>query len=173
VRRAGHVFSPAAGDDQWIAIAVRDDAEFMALCNVMERLDLVRDPRYATHPSRLRHQDELEDLVAAWTRGQDKHQAAERLQSAGVPAAPVNDAAEAVASLYLAHRGHFTDLTHPAIGTVAHEGLPFRLSATPGGQYRAAPCLGQDTDMILRDILGLSETEIAQLARDGTTSADP
>ena len=62
---------------------------------------------------------------------------------------------------------------HPEIGAVAHEGMPFRLSATPGGQHRAAPCLGQDTEMILRDILELSEAEIAQLARDGVISAQP
>jgi hypothetical protein len=80
---APHGMFPAAGDDQWIAIAARDDAEFQALCDVMEHPDLVRDPRFATLPSRLRHQDELEGLVTAWTRGQDKHEAAERLQSAG------------------------------------------------------------------------------------------
>jgi crotonobetainyl-CoA:carnitine CoA-transferase CaiB-like acyl-CoA transferase len=74
--------------------------------------DLAQDPRFATLPSRLRYQDDLEGFAAAWTRGQDKHQAAERLQSAGVPAAPVNDAAEAVGSRYLDHRGHFTELMH-------------------------------------------------------------
>ncbi|MGE0223289.1 MAG: CaiB/BaiF CoA transferase family protein [Acetobacteraceae bacterium] len=170
---APHGLFPAQGDDQWIAIAVRDDAEFASLCAVMGRPDLPSDPRFATLPVRLRHQDELEAIVAGWTRGQDKHAAAERLQSEGVPAAPVNDAAEAVASPYLAHRGHFTDLPHPEIGEVPHEGLPFRLAATPGRQHRASPCLGQDTEMILRDILGLSAEEIAQLARDGTISADP
>ena len=170
---APHGMFHAAGDDQWIAIAVRDDAEFQALCEVMEHPDLVRDSRFATLPSRLQHQDELESAVADWTRCQDKHQAAERLQSGGVPAAPVNDAAEAVASRYLAHRAHFTELMHPEIGVVPHEGLPFRLVATPGGQDRAAPCLGQDTDMILRDILELSEAEIVELVRTGTISADP
>src|SRR5262249_50830289 len=134
---------------------------------------LTRDARFATLPARLRHQDELDDEIAAWTHHQNKHEAAERLQLAGVPAAPVNDAAEAVVSPYLAHRGHFTDLLHPEIGVVSHEGLPFRLSATPGGQHRASPCLGQDTEAILRDIIGLSEDEISALARAGTIAADP
>jgi crotonobetainyl-CoA:carnitine CoA-transferase CaiB-like acyl-CoA transferase len=170
---APHGIFPAAGEDQWIAIAARDDEEFQSLCHVMQRPDLAQDPRFAALPVRLRHQDELEAIIADWTRGQNKRDAADRLQSAGVPAAPVNDAAEAAASPYLAHRGHFTDLFHPEIGVIPHEGLPFRLGGTPGGQHRASPCLGQDTDMILRDILGLTDADIAQLARDGTISAEP
>jgi crotonobetainyl-CoA:carnitine CoA-transferase CaiB-like acyl-CoA transferase len=164
---------PAAGDDQWLAVTARTDAEFQALCDVIGRPELAADARYATLTQRLRHQDELEAEIATWTRGQDKHAAAERLHAAGVPAAPVNDAAEATASPYLAYRQHFTTLEHPEIGPIAHEGLPFRLAETPGAQHRAAPCLGQDTLAILRDTLGLTDTEIAQLERDGTIAADP
>lgn len=170
---APHGIFPAAGDDQFVAIAARDDAEFRTLCALMGRPDLADDPRFATLSARLRHQDALEELIGAWTRGQDKQVAADLLQSAGIPAAPVNDAAEAAANPYLRHRGHFTDLRHPEIGVVPHEGLPFRLSDTPGGQHRASPCLGQDTEMILRDVVGLSDVEIAQLMRDGTIAADP
>lgn len=170
---APHGIFPAAGDDQWVAITARDDTEFHTLCAVMGRADLSRDPRFATLSGRLRHQDALEALIGAWTREQDKHAAAELLQSRGVPAAPVNDAAEAASSPYLRHRGHFTALRHPEIGVVPHEGLPFRLSDTPGGQHRASPCLGQDTVTILREIVGLSEAEIAELARAGTIAADP
>jgi crotonobetainyl-CoA:carnitine CoA-transferase CaiB-like acyl-CoA transferase len=170
---APHGIFPSAGDDQWIAVAAPDDAAFQSLCTVLQRSDLAQDSRFATLPDRLLHQDELEAAIAGATRLHDKQALAERLQAAGVPAAPVNDAAEAAASPYLADRGHFTDLLHPEIGVVPHEGLPFRLSATPGGQHRASPCLGQDTEMILRDILGLSEAEIVRLARDGTIAADP
>lgn len=170
---APHGVFPAAGDDQWVTIAARDDAEFRMLCALMGRPDLTEDARFATLSERLRHQDALEALITTWTRGQDKHQAAALLQSAGIPAAPVNDAAEAAANPYLHHRGHFTALHHPEIGVVPHEGLPFRLSDTPGGQHRASPCLGQDTAMILRDIVGLSDAEIDDLARAGTIAADP
>ena len=170
---APHALFPAAGDDQWLAIAVRNDAEFQALSAAMGRPDRTQDERFATLPARSRNQDALEAEIAVWTRGQDKHAAAAGLQAAGVPAAPVNDAAEASASDYLAFRKHFTTLDHPDIGPVPHEGLPFRLADTPGGQYRTSPCLGQDTLAILRDTLGLSEAEIAQLDRDGTISADP
>ncbi len=170
---APHGMFPAAGVDQWLALVARDDAEFQALCDVMHRADLAQDARFATVMVRLRNQDALEAEIAAWTRGQDKHAAAERLQAAGVPAAPVNDAAEAAASEYLAFRRHFTMLDHPEVGRVPHEGLPFRLSGTPGAQHRASPCLGQDTLAILRDTLGLTGAEISQLERDGTISAEP
>lgn len=170
---APHGIFPAAGDEQWVAIAIHDDPAFHTLCAVMDRPDLARDPRFATLFGRLRHQDALEAVIGAWTGERDKHAIAELLQSRGIPAAPVNDAAEAAASPYLRHRGHFTALTHPEIGVIPHEGLPFRLSDTPGGQHRASPCLGQDTVTILRDIVGLSATEIAELARAGTISAEP
>jgi crotonobetainyl-CoA:carnitine CoA-transferase CaiB-like acyl-CoA transferase len=165
-----HGIFPAAGDDQWIAVAAPDDAAFAALSRVMGRPDLAA---HADLRGRLANRAAIEDAVAAWTSRQDKHAAAEALQAAGVPAAPVNDAAEAFASPYLAFRGHFTDLDHPEVGRTAHEGLPFRLSDTPGAQYRAAPCLGQHNHAILREVLGLTDAEIARLEQAGTISADP
>ena len=65
---APHGMFPAAGDDQWIAIAVGNDAEFQALCDVMEHPDLARDPRLATLPARLQHQDEVSLLPGAVVR---------------------------------------------------------------------------------------------------------
>ncbi len=170
---APHDAYPAAGDDEWVAIAVTTEKAFDALCRVIGEPALADDPRFSTLPQRRRHQDELRAPISAWTRMRDKHAAAAALQGAGVTAAPVNGGGDGAESAYLAARGWFTVLDHPDIGPVAHEGLPFHLSRTPGGQHRAAPCLGQDTQAILRDIVGLSEAEIDAMARAGTISAEP
>jgi crotonobetainyl-CoA:carnitine CoA-transferase CaiB-like acyl-CoA transferase len=170
---APHGAFPAAGNDEWVAIAITNDAKWQTLCRIIGDPALAGDPRYATHENRLRNQDALEASVAAWTRQHDKHATAEALQAAGVPAAPVNGGKDGAHSPYLAARGWFKQLDHPEVGRIAHEGLPFHFSLTPGTQRSAAPCLGQHTTQILSGIVGLSDTDIAELARAGTTSAEP
>jgi crotonobetainyl-CoA:carnitine CoA-transferase CaiB-like acyl-CoA transferase len=170
---APHDAYPAAEQDQWLTIAVTSDAEWRALCQVIGAPDLASDPRYATLANRLPNQDSLYQTIARWTRQHDKHHAAEVLQAAGVPAAPVNGGKDGAESAYLKARGWFTELDHPDVGRVAHESLPFHFSRTPGGQRFAAPCLGQHTKAILSDIVGLLDAEIADLASTGTIAADP
>jgi crotonobetainyl-CoA:carnitine CoA-transferase CaiB-like acyl-CoA transferase len=168
-----HGAFPASGNDEWVAIAVTSDAEWRALCDVIGDPALAGDPRYATHEYRLLHQDSLEAAIANWSRQHDKHAAAETLQAAGVPAAPVNGGKDGANSPYLAARGWFKQLDHPEVGRIPHESLPFHFSLTPGTQRSAAPCLGQHTIQILSGIVGLSDAEIAELARAGTTAAEP
>lgn len=170
---APHDAFPAAGEDEWLAIAVTTEAAWHALCGTIGRPDLAADPRFATLPARLANQDALYQPIAAWTRVRDKQAGADILQAVGVPAAPVQDARDCAASRYLAARGYFTELEHRDVGRVMHEGLPFHLSLTPGGQYRASPCLGQHTEAVLSGIVGLSATEIAELEHAGTIAAVP
>ncbi len=170
---APHDAFPASGADEWVVIAVTNDSEWRALCETIAESALADDPRFATLAERLRNRDALDERIARWTRGRDKHEAASALQAAGVPAAPVNGGKDGAESAYLKARGWFTVLDHTEVGRVAHESLPFHLDLTPGGQRRAAPCLGQDTRMVLADIIGLSAAEIDALTRAGTISADP
>ena len=170
---APHDTFPARGHDAWVAIAVTNDEEWRALCAAMGMPDLATHPDYATLSDRLRHGDALHERIASWTRHQDKHEAAALLQSAGVPAAPVNTAKDLVQSRYLAERDFFTTLDHPEAGSHPYQGLPFHLTLTPGAQRRAAPCLGADTHFILSDLLKLSENEIQVLHEAGTISPIP
>ena len=170
---APHDAFPAAGDDEWIAIAATDNAAWQALCAAIGRADLAADQRLADLAGRRAHEDAIGEAVAAWTRTQDKHAAAAALQACGVAAAPVQNGRDGAASPYLQARGYFTDLVHSDIGPVVQEGLPFHLAATPGSDRFAAPCLGEHTAQVLTEIGGLSAVEIAALEAAGATSAVP
>jgi crotonobetainyl-CoA:carnitine CoA-transferase CaiB-like acyl-CoA transferase len=169
---APHDVFPALGEDQWIAIAATDDDAWNALCAIVAP-SLRNDPRFATMEGRLSHQDELFEPIAAWTRRHSKFDAATLLQSAGVGAAPVLEAREVAEASYYRDRQFFSRLEHREAGSHDYHTVPIRLSRTPGGDRRAAPCLGQDTETILADILGLTHQQIEALAAAGVTSAIP
>jgi crotonobetainyl-CoA:carnitine CoA-transferase CaiB-like acyl-CoA transferase len=170
---APHGAYPAAGTDQWLAVAVLADAVWPAFCAIIGAPDWAEDAGLRTLAGRKAREDEIDERLAAWTLRHDKHEAAALLQAAGIAAAPVLDASEVLASPFLQARGFFTPLSHPEAGERLHQGLPMHLSRTPGGNHRAAPTLGQDTEAILAELLGRDEAEIARLAALGVTANIP
>jgi crotonobetainyl-CoA:carnitine CoA-transferase CaiB-like acyl-CoA transferase len=170
---APHDAYQAKGNDEWVTIAVGSDDEWRTLCAIMDRPDLASDPRFAAFAARWQHQDLLREPVSAWTRQHDKAAIAERLQAAGVRAAPVNTPKDVTESPYLAAREAFVTLSHPDAGTHGYMTLPFRLSLTPGGQHRASPCLGADTRKVLLELAGLTVQEFEELEAEGVTSNVP
>jgi crotonobetainyl-CoA:carnitine CoA-transferase CaiB-like acyl-CoA transferase len=169
---APHDTFPALGEDQWVAIAVTTEAQWQALCVTLGDPRL-RAAEFNTLAGRLAAQDRLATIIGDWTRGQPKLEAAERLQTAGVPAAPVQKADDALASPYLAARGFFTTLDHPEAGRHPYQGLPFHFSGTSVGATRAAPCLGEHTLTVLEDWLHLPAQEIQALHAAGTIADTP
>jgi crotonobetainyl-CoA:carnitine CoA-transferase CaiB-like acyl-CoA transferase len=162
---APHDAFPAAGEDQWLAIAVFDDAGWRRLCAVIGREEMAGDPRFATLAARKANEDALTAEVAAWSRRQDKHAAAARLQDAGVAAAPVATPRDLAESAYLAARGFFAEIEHADAGRHRYPGLPMHLGRTPGGPRRPAPTFGQDNLRVLTDILAMDEAAVARLQR--------
>jgi benzylsuccinate CoA-transferase BbsF subunit len=170
---APHGVYPCAGEDRWVAIAVGTDAEFAALCRVMGRPELAADGRFADVVSRLRHQDELDKIIADWTRQHDHLELMSRLQAAGVPAGAVLDGRELLADPHLQAREFFRELDQPGAGRypVSFGGL--KLYRTPARIIRPAPRLGEHNEYILGQLLGLSGEEIAALERDGVIGRIP
>src|SRR5262249_28048253 len=129
------------------------------------------DGRFATRTGRSAHAAELDALVAAWTRDLDADELMERLQAAGVAAGRVADAADLCArDPQLAARGHFVDVPTPEGGTVRLDGPAVLLSETPARVRGPGPLLGEHTDEVLHEVLGLDPNEIAALRADGVVA---
>jgi crotonobetainyl-CoA:carnitine CoA-transferase CaiB-like acyl-CoA transferase len=170
---APHDAYACAGDDEWVAIAARDDGEWQRLCAVIGRDDLAGDPRYATAQARREHSGELRQPVTAWTATRAKGQAAAVLQAAGVPAAPVNNGRDIAGDPGLRAAGFFVTLEHPEAGRHEYPGLAFRLARTPGAVRAPAPCFGQHNRAVLSGLLGLDDAAIADLYAAGAVADQP
>ncbi|WEJ59764.1 CoA transferase [Devosia sp. FJ2-5-3] len=168
-----HDAFPTSGHDQWIAIAALDEGQWQALCAQMGQPKLASDPRFADLGRRRDNEDELTKIIGDWTRGQDKHELAGRLQAAGVAAAPVQTPKDVAEDPYLAHRGFFTELEHPDAGRHKHPSLPMHLSATPGAQVRSAPPFGWHNRHVLENVLKLSPEEIAAIEASDAMATEP
>ena len=160
---APHGVFRSKGDDRWVSLSVRDEAEWQRLCEVMGQPALRSDTRFASLAARKENEAALEAIVTAWTQERTADEATQALQNAGIPAYPALDALDMVNSPHVGARDYFVELEHPEVGTRRHMGIPWTMSRTPCEIRRPAPCLGQDTDAVLTDIVGLSQDEIAAL----------
>jgi benzylsuccinate CoA-transferase BbsF subunit len=168
VAAAPHGVYPCLGEDRWIAISAQDHAAWMALLAVLGTPGLATDPRFVDAVARWRHRTELDQALAAITATLDARDLMTRLQAAGVPAGAVQDAADVLLhDPQLRHREHWVYLEHGEMGRTVYNALPFRLSRTPGYPHRPAPLLGEHTDQVLAESLGMEADAIAALRAEG------
>jgi len=170
---AGGGSASGGGDDQWVAIACEDDAQFAALCGAMGQPELAADGRFADVVSRHRNQDTLDGLISDWARGRTKEEVTEVLQAAGVPCSPVLSVPEVFADPHLRARGFYESVSHSVAGVWEVAGPHWRLSESPVHVRLPAPAFGEHNRYVLGDLLGLSEEEMAALEREGVTGATP
>ena len=161
-RMAPHGCFPAAGNDEWVSIACNDDG-FAQLADIVPGL---QDERFATLASRKEHEDELERIVADWTRELDRWYVTGLLQARGIAAFPSFTCKDIIEDPHLNARGFVERLEHPEVGIRAHTGIPWRFAERPNGVRMPAPQLGGHTVEVLRDVLGLSDGEIDGLQAD-------
>jgi crotonobetainyl-CoA:carnitine CoA-transferase CaiB-like acyl-CoA transferase len=164
---APHGVFRCAGEQRWVAIAVRDDTEWHRLASAMGRPGLADDPRFATLADRKRNEDALESLVTEWTVARPPEAAVAVLQRAGIAASVSMNSQDIADDPHLAESGFFVHLPHPEVGTRLHLGIPWRMSDTPCTVGHAAPCLGEHTDDVLRQVLGYDDERIAVLRARG------
>jgi benzylsuccinate CoA-transferase BbsF subunit len=156
-----HGVYPCAGEDRWIAIEVRERSEWDGLTAILGELG---------EPGLRGGADSGADIdtrIAAATARHDPFALAAKLQASGVPAGVVNRGSDLLSDPVLRERGHFWPLEHPEMGTVSYNGPAYRFSDTPTRLTNAAPCLGADTDHVLRELLGYTDAETAALRDQG------
>ncbi|MCS7207021.1 MAG: CoA transferase [Dehalococcoidia bacterium] len=162
-----HGAFPAQGTDRWVVIACFTDAHWEGLVRAMGSPSWATDPSYATFLGRKAHEDALEQRLAQWTRQYDAYALMTLLQSYGVPCGVVQSQEDLFRDPQLAHRGHFVRLRHTEIGDHHYDGIPFRLSRTPGYLRKAAPCLGEDNAFVFTHLLGISQEEYEAYKAEG------
>jgi formyl-CoA transferase len=154
------------GSNDYVYVMVGTVRMWEALCKVLDRLDLLDDPRFATGAGRAEHEPVLHDIVAEWCRTKTKHEAMTVLADAGIAASAVMDTHDVFHDPHLNARGFVQEVPHPTHGSVLLLDKPFRLekSHVP---LQAAPVLGADTDGVLAAELGLAADDLAALRADG------
>ncbi len=156
--------------DSEILIFCLTEAHWRSIAKLMDREDLLGDPRYANHGTRLRIADEVDGLVARWTATHQRDALIAILIEAGVPCAPVRDVEEVIADPETAMRGMLVESTYPTRGAIKVSGSPVKLSDAPqptSDSLRRPPELGEHTEEVLGSI-GIDAPEIARLKADGT-----
>jgi len=153
-------------NDEWISLAVATDAQWHALCTAMGRSALARDALFVDLRSRHIHAAGLDQLIAAWTRGEDADELAARLRRQGIAAYKSLSSLDLVSDESLWRRGFFPSVTDQHHRTTTIVGAPWRFSATPATIARAAPTLGQDNDYVLGELLGLTPAELQRLINE-------
>jgi len=157
-----------ATNDGYVAIFTASERHWHSIARVLGREDLLSDPDYASTPARAAKMTEIDAMVEAWTKGQSKDAVMAELTRAHVPCAPVRTAREVVNDPHLNERGVWVDIEHPRRGKTRVPISPIRLHGTgPSQVTRPAPLLGQDTDRVLSELLGLSADELAKLHAEG------
>jgi benzylsuccinate CoA-transferase BbsF subunit len=129
--------------------------------------DWTQEERFATLLGRKAHEEELDSLVSQWTQGWEAHELMRTLQQVGVPAGVVQTTRDLFDDPQLRHRGHFVFMDHPEVGRHPVQRSEFRLSQAPGEFRHPAPILGQHTIEVCKEILHMSEEEIAALTEAG------
>ncbi|OGO31806.1 MAG: hypothetical protein A2Z29_08375 [Chloroflexi bacterium RBG_16_56_11] len=154
------------GEDEWVAIAVSGQAEWKALVKAMGSPAWTKKEEFSDELSRWHHQDELDRLVEAWTRGYTQYEVMERLQKAGVAAGASLNVKDLVTDPQLKERRFFVEMDHPVIGKLTLAGLPWRPAGRKRAGYRYPPLLGEDNDYVFGKLLGIPAAEIARLKDD-------
>jgi crotonobetainyl-CoA:carnitine CoA-transferase CaiB-like acyl-CoA transferase len=155
------------GPERWCAISVKSQEEWQRFCAAIGNPDWCCDPRFTTPLARERNVEALDALVGDWTRQYTGVEVMERLQAAGVAAAPIEDVDDLFADPHLKARGMLVELEEPEAGPVVTEYPPVRLSETPPQVRTPAPLMGEHTEQVLRDILHLPAEEIEALKASG------
>lgn len=160
---------PAAGRDDWIAVAVRTDGQWRALCALAGMDDLA--PLDA--PARVARRAELDERLAAWTRPRTRFEAVAALQDAGVPAASILHNWQLHADPHFHARGSFVHIDHPDTGVYPYPGFMWRFSLTPPAVRSAAPRFAEGNDYVFGRLLGLDADAIERLYAEGVSAREP
>jgi formyl-CoA transferase len=153
--------------DRYFVLAIGNDAQFRTMARLIGAPELADNEHFATNPGRVRNREALlERIIPIFSTREADHWLT-MFYEAGIPAAPINTVPQAMEDPHVAARDMVVTIPHPTAGSVRVVGVPYKLSRTPATIERHPPLLGEHTDEVLREMLGLSSTEIEALREAG------
>lgn len=159
------VFATADGH---IIIAAGNDGQWQRVCQALDRPDLAAEERFATVAGRIVNRAELVPDLQRTLQERASAEWLDRLEANGVPCGPINNYQQVFDDPHVRHRELRVDIPRPDGGAMPAIASPFRLSGTPVEYRMAAPALGQDTEQVLRDLLGKKDDDVRRLRASGT-----
>lgn len=151
-------------DDKWVAFACTTNKLFKALAAAMDKPELASDALYGRHQRRLESRYEVNELVSAWCGSLTREEVEAKCEAAGAPYAPLHDVADTFANRQFHARRNLVAVDDPDFGdTLVVPCVLPRLSETPGEIRSLGPVLGQHTDEVLEELLGMDPEEIKRL----------
>lgn len=154
------------GEDQWVAIEVETDDEWLRLCQAIERPDLASDEQLRNAAGRWQRREELDAILAEWAARRTKHEAERQLRAHGVRATVVADAKDLFEDRLLHERGLWRTTEYDPLGTLWVVDSPVRVSSTADASrtLTRAPLLGEHSASVLAEVLGMTPDEVAKVA---------
>jgi formyl-CoA transferase len=157
---------PCRGDS-WVVIGGNGDAIFRRLMTAVQRADLAEDPGLADNAQRVEHRELIDGAISAWTTRHDLDVVVRTLQGCGVPAGPIYEAADILQDPHYAARDmlvrHAVELAPGDVREVTFPGVVPKLETSPGSTRGVGPDLGEHTDEVLAELLGLDGAALARL----------
>ncbi|WP_234409573.1 CaiB/BaiF CoA-transferase family protein [Ideonella sp. B508-1] len=150
--------------DGSIMVVCGNDEQYRRFCHALGRPDLATDPRFETNPLRVGNRRLLTETFNEITRTWEQRDLLSAMDRAGVPAGPIYDLKQVFEDPQVQHRGMSVEVPHPLSGTVKIAANPIKLSDTPIERYIAPPTTGQHTSEVLKDLLAMSDDELARLS---------
>lgn len=150
-------------EDGEIVIAIGNDSQFASFCRVLDTPEWGVDERFASNPARVKHRELLVPMIATRLKAWLSTELAEALEAVGVPCGPINNLAQVFADPQVQARAMRVDVPHPTAGSVPQVRHPVRFSGDALAPMQAPPLLGQHTDLVLQQMLGLQTDQILAL----------
>ncbi len=151
------------GDDKWISIGIKTEEEWQSFCEAIGSPPWTKDEKFADKYSRLRNQEELDKLITEWTAAHTYYEVTETLQKSGVAAAPCLDTEGRFFDPHLQERRTYLEVEHPTTGVDFIANSAWRLSDNPTEIRLCSPLLGEHNSYVFKELLGMSDEEIARL----------
>lgn len=160
-------YEPFQARDKGFVLGAANQGQWVSLCQLIDRTDLVEDPRFKDNQARVEHREELNQILGQVFRTRKAQEWLTLLEEAGLPCGPINSIPEVFQNPQVLARDLIQEVEHPLVGRISLTGFPYKLSRTPAELRLAPPALGEHNREILVDLLGYSEDQFEGFQEKG------